>query len=109
MGRRVGSPPQLIFLILHNTHVEAINLPVRSRRDDDSKGYNPAAVEPVTMSDETIEAAVEHFLDETESSLDSYEQGYADADDAHGAPDAHRRVSRRRRRREVGVDGSVPD
>ncbi|ACM57723.1 hypothetical protein Hlac_2146 [Halorubrum lacusprofundi ATCC 49239] len=80
MGRRVGSPPQLIFLILHNTHVEAINLPVRSRRDDDSKGYNPAAVEPVTMSDETIEAAVEHFLDETESSLDSYEQGYADAD-----------------------------
>ncbi|MCG1005681.1 hypothetical protein [Halorubrum lacusprofundi] len=32
------------------------------------------------MSDETIEAAVEHFLDETESSLDSYEQGYADAD-----------------------------
>ncbi|EMA59309.1 hypothetical protein [Halorubrum lipolyticum] len=32
------------------------------------------------MSDEPIEAAVERFLDETESSLDSYDQGYADAD-----------------------------
>lgn len=32
------------------------------------------------MSDETIEAAVNRFLDETESSLDSYDQGYADAD-----------------------------
>ncbi|WP_186313335.1 hypothetical protein [Halorubrum salsamenti] len=32
------------------------------------------------MSDEPIEAAVERFLDETESTLDSYDQGYADAD-----------------------------
>ncbi|EMA65603.1 hypothetical protein [Halorubrum kocurii] len=32
------------------------------------------------MSDESIEAAVKRFLDETESSLDSYDQGYADAD-----------------------------
>jgi hypothetical protein len=32
------------------------------------------------MSDETIEDAVERFLDETQSSLDSYDQGYADAD-----------------------------
>ncbi|WP_198951573.1 MULTISPECIES: hypothetical protein [Halorubrum] len=32
------------------------------------------------MSDETIESAVERFLDETESPLDSYDQGYADAD-----------------------------
>ncbi|WP_200895720.1 MULTISPECIES: hypothetical protein [Halorubrum] len=32
------------------------------------------------MSDEPIEAAVERFLNETESSLDSYDQGYADAD-----------------------------
>ena len=32
------------------------------------------------MSDESIEAAVERFLDETESALDDYDQGYADAD-----------------------------
>lgn len=32
------------------------------------------------MSDETIEAAVEAFLDDTESALDDYDQGYADAD-----------------------------
>jgi len=32
------------------------------------------------MSDESIEDAVERFLDETESRLDSYDQGYADAD-----------------------------
>jgi len=37
------------------------------------------------MSDETesgaeLESAIERFLDETESSLDSYDQGYADAD-----------------------------
>ncbi|MGQ3329685.1 MULTISPECIES: hypothetical protein [Halorubrum] len=32
------------------------------------------------MSDEAIEAAVDRFLDETESTLDSYDQGYADAD-----------------------------
>ena len=31
------------------------------------------------MSDETVEA-VERFLNETESALDSYDQGYADAD-----------------------------
>ena len=32
------------------------------------------------MSDETIEAAVEAFLDGTESALDDYDQGYTDAD-----------------------------
>ena len=32
------------------------------------------------MSDESVEAAVERFLDETESALDDYDQGYADAD-----------------------------
>ncbi|EMA67793.1 hypothetical protein C461_08699 [Halorubrum aidingense JCM 13560] len=32
------------------------------------------------MTDETIEAAVERFLDGTESALDDYDQGYADAD-----------------------------
>jgi len=32
------------------------------------------------MSDETIEAAVGAFLDGTESALDDYDQGYADAD-----------------------------
>jgi len=32
------------------------------------------------MSDDSIEDAVERFLDETESRLDSYDQGYADAD-----------------------------
>ncbi|WP_164932740.1 hypothetical protein [Halorubrum amylolyticum] len=32
------------------------------------------------MSDEPIEAAVERFLEETESTLDSYDEGYADAD-----------------------------
>jgi predicted transcriptional regulator len=32
------------------------------------------------MSDEPIETAVERFLDETESALDDYDQGYADAD-----------------------------
>jgi len=32
------------------------------------------------MSDESIEAAVERFLNETESVLDDYDQGYADAD-----------------------------
>ncbi|OYR45385.1 MULTISPECIES: hypothetical protein [unclassified Halorubrum] len=32
------------------------------------------------MSDESIEAAVERFLDETESALNDYDQGYADAD-----------------------------
>lgn len=34
----------------------------------------------MSMSDESIEAAVERFLDETESALDDYDQGYADAD-----------------------------
>ncbi|WP_197431266.1 hypothetical protein [Halorubrum sp. CBA1125] len=32
------------------------------------------------MSDEPIEDAVERFLDETESALHDYDQGYADAD-----------------------------
>jgi hypothetical protein len=32
------------------------------------------------MSDDEIEAAVDRFLEETESALDSYDQGYADAD-----------------------------
>jgi len=32
------------------------------------------------MSDESVEAAVERFLDETESALDDYDRGYADAD-----------------------------
>lgn len=32
------------------------------------------------MTDETIGAAVERFLDGTESALDDYDQGYADAD-----------------------------
>ena len=32
------------------------------------------------MSDEPIEDAVERFLGETESALDSYDQRYADAD-----------------------------
>ncbi|WP_176697344.1 hypothetical protein [Halorubrum sp. SD626R] len=32
------------------------------------------------MSDEPIETAVKRFLDETESALDDYDQGYADAD-----------------------------
>ncbi|ELZ42221.1 hypothetical protein C471_04245 [Halorubrum saccharovorum DSM 1137] len=32
------------------------------------------------MSDESLGVAVEHFLDEAESTLDSYDQGYADAD-----------------------------
>ncbi|WP_280587211.1 hypothetical protein [Halorubrum sp. Boch-26] len=32
------------------------------------------------MTDDTIAAAVERFLDETESALDAYDQGYADAD-----------------------------
>jgi len=32
------------------------------------------------MTDETIEAAVEGFLDGVESTLDDYDQGYADAD-----------------------------
>jgi len=41
------------------------------------------------MSDETIEAAVERFLDETESSLDSYDQGYADADATISALQTH--------------------
>ncbi len=48
--------------------------------DHGRQGYNPAATEPAAMSDEPIEAAVERFLDETESTLDSYDQGYADAD-----------------------------
>lgn len=60
--------------------MEAINPPVGSRRDRDGESYNPAAAEQTAMSDEPIEAAVERFLDETESSLDSYDQGYADAD-----------------------------
>ena len=37
-------------------------------------------IERAAMSDETIEAAVEAFLDDTESALDDYDQGYADAD-----------------------------
>lgn len=32
------------------------------------------------MTDDAIAAAVEEFLDETESALDDYDQGYADAD-----------------------------
>jgi hypothetical protein len=32
------------------------------------------------MTDDAIAAAVEEFLDETESVLDDYDQGYADAD-----------------------------
>ncbi|MFW5917307.1 MAG: hypothetical protein ACOCRD_02730 [Halorubrum sp.] len=32
------------------------------------------------MSDGSMETAVERFLEETESALDDYEQGYADAD-----------------------------
>ena len=32
------------------------------------------------MSDDTLESAVEEFLDGTESALDDYDQGYADAD-----------------------------
>jgi hypothetical protein len=32
------------------------------------------------MTDETIETAVERFLDGAESVLDDYDQGYADAD-----------------------------
>ena len=49
-------------------------------RRDGSESYNPEAVESAAMSDETTEAAVERFLATTESTLDSYEQGYADAD-----------------------------
>ncbi|WP_435075555.1 hypothetical protein [Halorubrum sp. HHNYT27] len=32
------------------------------------------------MTDDTIAAAAEEFLTETESALDDYDQGYADAD-----------------------------
>jgi hypothetical protein len=34
------------------------------------------------MTDDAIAAAVEEFLEETESALDDYDQGYADADAA---------------------------
>ena len=50
------------------------------RRDRGDERYNPAAIEPAGMSDDEIEAAVDRFLEETESALDSYDQGYADAD-----------------------------
>ncbi|GAB3699283.1 hypothetical protein [Halorubrum pallidum] len=32
------------------------------------------------MSDQSIEAVIEQFLDKTASALDDYEEGYADAD-----------------------------
>ncbi|KKF39216.1 hypothetical protein FK85_30285 [Halorubrum saccharovorum] len=58
----------------------ARDLPYRIATRRRGERYNPPAVESATMSDEPIEAAVERFLNETESSLDSYDQGYADAD-----------------------------
>ncbi len=45
-----------------------------------ARKYNRPGAERGAMTDDTIAAAVERFLDETESALDAYDQGYADAD-----------------------------
>ncbi len=44
------------------------------------EGYNPDADPTWDMTDDDLAAAVERFLDGTDTALAEYDQGYADAD-----------------------------